>query len=372
MSGGDLSPPRRLGRLRRGAYCTRSPRPLGTFHRLDPPLIHRDLKPQNVLMAGRTPRITDFGIGGAAVEAHFEPNEWGSSVHARMPTMLRTAGSSQYAPQEQVLGSPPSPRDDVYALGVIAYQMVVADTKAGPPSDVGRKLRELRIPSDLGWLISNSVALDPGPRRPGRDRVGGARLSAASEEEDGRPRRFPPGLQHTGDSSSDSPDPDRSELLQRFGVRQARGVARRSPSRPALAAGRCPAGQAKAEWVLTTTTWRTCCLVAGEVYRFSIHSAATEEDVAALGTLSGLTSLRYLNLSYCVGRYRRRTGAPGSRSLAKRQLLLRGCPKITDAGLRHLHALTDLLTLELTDNKQLSTPALAALRKALPKCKVLR
>ena len=42
---------------------------LATLHQLDPPIVHRDLKPHNVLMARRqpaVPRITDFGLGGAA------------------------------------------------------------------------------------------------------------------------------------------------------------------------------------------------------------------------------------------------------------------------------------------------------------------
>ena len=42
---------------------------LAIFHRFDPPLVHRDLKPQNVMMARGTPRITDFGIGSVVMPA---------------------------------------------------------------------------------------------------------------------------------------------------------------------------------------------------------------------------------------------------------------------------------------------------------------
>ena len=73
-----------------------------------------------------------FGIGGAGIETPLEPSDWGSALAVRVPTILQTAGSSQYAPQEQFLGSPPNPRDDVFALGIIAYQMVKADTNAIP------------------------------------------------------------------------------------------------------------------------------------------------------------------------------------------------------------------------------------------------
>jgi serine/threonine protein kinase len=160
----DLPPPRRLGRAVRTLHALAGA--LGQFHRLDPPLVHRDMKPQNVLMAGTTPRITDFGIGGAAMEAAFaDPNESGSGLEVRVPTILQSVGSSKYAPPEQFLGSPPNPRDDVFALGVIAYQMVLADVRAIPGPDAAQELRVLRIPSDFTTLIVKSVALDP-DRRP--------------------------------------------------------------------------------------------------------------------------------------------------------------------------------------------------------------
>src|SRR5439155_3010807 len=62
-----------------------------------------------------------------------------------------------------------------------------------------------------------------------------------------------------------------------------------------------PAGQPGAEWALICTTPAEVRVSPGEVYRFSVHSAATEADVNAIRTLAGLASLRYLNLSYCAG-----------------------------------------------------------------------
>jgi serine/threonine protein kinase len=356
---GTLSPPRRLGRAVRVLHAITGA--LGTFHRLDPPLVHRDLKPHNVLMAGRTPRITDFGIGGAAGD----PIPDGSGPAARLPTFLQTAGSSRYAPQEQFLGSPPHPRDDVFALGVIAYQLIVADTKADPGPDAARRLRELRIPSDLVALIVASVALDP-DRRPRDATEWEGRLAALVQKKTAS--GVPVAPSRSGDSTGNDPteplpalsETDTTATVSQTLTLPARG---RWYSRPAAAAG--------AEWALVATTPADVRLGPGSVYRFSIHSAATAGDVAALATLSGLTSLRYLNLSFCAGvtdpALARLRTFPGLR-----QLFLRGCPNVTDAGLLHLHALTDLLTLELTDNEQLSAKAVAAVRKALPQCKVVR
>jgi len=361
----DLSPPRRLGRTVRTLHAITGA--LATFHKLDPPLVHRDLKPQNVLMAGNTPRITDFGIGGAAADTgHFAALENGSDLTVRVPTMLQAVGSSKYAPQEQFLGAPPSPQDDVYAIGIIAYQMILADLNAIPSADASSQLRALRIPSELVSLIVKSVALDP-VRRPKDASEWEKTLAALMRKKTVSGKKPPP------PAPAAVSDNDGTELIEALGDSEI-SAASVKQTLDLKARGRWysrPAGQPEAEWQIVATTPGTVRLSAGEVYRFSINSAATEEDVNAIRALAGLTSLRYLNLSYCAGvtdaGLAHLKAFPGLR-----QLYLRGCNRITDAGLLHLHALSDLLTLELTDCKQLTAGGLAALQTALPKCKILR
>jgi serine/threonine protein kinase len=162
---------------------------LATFHRLDPPIVHRDLKPLNVLMAGEVPRITDFGIGSAAVEAALSHSRTRDSV--ALPSFLHGSGSQNYASPEQRVGSPPNPRDDVFSLGVIAYQMLVADTKYAPGTDAADELSKRRVPDELTNLVTTSVALNP-ERRPKdagdwRDRLAPLLSSA---ELAGTPRRI--------------------------------------------------------------------------------------------------------------------------------------------------------------------------------------
>jgi formylglycine-generating enzyme required for sulfatase activity/serine/threonine protein kinase len=160
----ELPLPKRFGRAVRTLRAIAGA--LATCHRLDPPLVHRDMKPQNVLMAGNTPRITDFGIGGVVVLSKGDGSTGAMTARdARLPSVLQSAGTRNYAPAEQLFGSPPNPRDDVYALGIIAYQMVMADLMTAPGADASAELRDLKVPGELKSLILRSVAMNP-ERRP--------------------------------------------------------------------------------------------------------------------------------------------------------------------------------------------------------------
>lgn len=87
---------------------------LSAAHRQEPPIVHRDLKPENVLLElgdGSVPRakVSDFGIAKGLQE-----KSW-ASTEAGLGTPLWTA------PEQGRDGFVPSPRVDVWALGLIAY-----------------------------------------------------------------------------------------------------------------------------------------------------------------------------------------------------------------------------------------------------------
>jgi serine/threonine-protein kinase len=75
----------------------------------DEGVLHRDLKPANVMIDGRgRAKITDFGLAGAT---------GGISGHEAQ------VGTPQYMAPEQVAGRPLSERTDIYALGLVLYEL---------------------------------------------------------------------------------------------------------------------------------------------------------------------------------------------------------------------------------------------------------
>src|SRR4029077_4395312 len=75
-------------------------------------IVHRDVKPGNVLVArdGRV-KVTDFGIARAIAEA-------------QMTLPGTTFGSVHYFSPEQARGEPASQASDVYAVGIVLYEML--------------------------------------------------------------------------------------------------------------------------------------------------------------------------------------------------------------------------------------------------------
>jgi len=134
-------------------------------HRLDPPLVHRDLKLSNFLVRpsqGELPElfVADFGIGSlVAGHALAEQRERATVPGRTLPTAIRGAYTPLYASPQQVRGEKADPRDDVHALGIIWYQLVVGDRGLmAVPSDWRDLVEERGLTAEQINLLASCIA----------------------------------------------------------------------------------------------------------------------------------------------------------------------------------------------------------------------
>jgi serine/threonine protein kinase len=119
----------------------------------DKGIAHRDLKPANILLGGDrdlVPKIADFGLG--RVEAS-------KSEVSAQASQNGLAGTSLYLPPEamQAFEKRSAQKDDVFALGVIWYQLLVNRLER-PPYDFADRLRTQLVDSQTIRVIERCLA----------------------------------------------------------------------------------------------------------------------------------------------------------------------------------------------------------------------
>jgi len=126
---------RRLGRLpvsEAVAYAIEIGRALESAHANR--LVHRDVKPQNVLIDrdGRA-KVTDFGIA--------------RSLEAQGLTATgRVLGTTDYVSPEQALGHEVTGQSDIYSLGIVLYEMLTGETPFQADTQVAVAMKHVRDP----------------------------------------------------------------------------------------------------------------------------------------------------------------------------------------------------------------------------------
>ncbi|HEY1357234.1 MAG TPA: protein kinase [Thermoleophilaceae bacterium] len=97
-------------------------------------LVHRDVKPQNVLIDpdGRA-KVTDFGIA--------------RSMEAKGLTATgRVLGTTDYVSPEQALGHQVTEQSDIYSLGIVLYEMLTGETPFNADTQVAVAMKHVRDP----------------------------------------------------------------------------------------------------------------------------------------------------------------------------------------------------------------------------------
>jgi eukaryotic-like serine/threonine-protein kinase len=98
--------------------------------------VHRDVKPQNVLIGcDGSIQLTDFGIVSVYQDMNAE----------RLTSSGMTLGTVQYFAPEQAKGEIVSPAADVYALGIVMYEMLTGQTPFDGDNAVAVAMQHIRV-----------------------------------------------------------------------------------------------------------------------------------------------------------------------------------------------------------------------------------
>ena len=125
-------------------------------------LVHRDITPANIVLAGGQVKVLDFGIARA---------EGGTGTAVVL-------GTAAYLSPEQASGRPAGPQADLYALGCVLFEMLTGTPPFAADSAVGLAYRHVHddpgppsarrpgLPARLDQITARLLAKDPAGRRP--------------------------------------------------------------------------------------------------------------------------------------------------------------------------------------------------------------
>ncbi len=134
-------------------------------------VIHRDIKPGNILLDGRHALVTDFGVAKAITAAlSFGPGHTTSGM---------AIGTPAYMAPEQLAADPSADqRVDIYAVGLLAYEMITGASPFSAKSPTATMTAQLTrvpdplhlarpdVPPALSELIQRCLAKSPDDRPP--------------------------------------------------------------------------------------------------------------------------------------------------------------------------------------------------------------
>ena len=106
-------------------------------------VVHKDLKPQNIIMQKDEPVIIDFGIA-----------EDDSAGKAQRDAIL---GTIDYFSPEQAMGEPVDSRSDIYSVGIMLYELLTGKVPFSGADNVTIALKHLHQPAEAPKTINSEI-----------------------------------------------------------------------------------------------------------------------------------------------------------------------------------------------------------------------
>jgi len=135
-------------------------------------VIHRDLKPANIMLVGDRVKILDFGLARRVLPDLDEATRTAPGV---------IMGTAAYMSPEQIEGKEADSRSDIFALGIILYEMLTgrrAFSRSSPMATMAAVLHERPEPltghDGLREIVDRCLARRPEDRFPGMAELKGA------------------------------------------------------------------------------------------------------------------------------------------------------------------------------------------------------
>ena len=147
-------------------------------------VVHRDIKPENILLSGGTAVVTDFGIAKALSASRTHDGHTDAAAHASLTQAGGSIGTPAYMAPEQAVGADVDHRADIYAWGVVAYELLAGAHpfagKANAAQMIAAHLSEMPTPltkrnaeisASLDDLVQRCMAKDATHRPANADEV---------------------------------------------------------------------------------------------------------------------------------------------------------------------------------------------------------
>jgi eukaryotic-like serine/threonine-protein kinase len=148
----------------------------GLQHAHELHIVHRDLKPENVMLVPDPAAVDTGGLRSVVMDFGLAKERRAGPEVARLTATGIVLGTPEFMSPEQIRGKPLDGRSDVYALGILAFELFTGQLpfvgKSAQETMIARlkgaplHLRELRgdLPAKLEAVIERTLTLDPAGR----------------------------------------------------------------------------------------------------------------------------------------------------------------------------------------------------------------